>query len=89
MLVLLTPLEKVAVAKKCTPPLIAPPWLLAKKADIVPIRGTKRRSYLERNCTAVNLVLAREEIETLSKAFRLNVTAGTRYPEKQTGGLGT
>ena len=61
---------------------------LAQGADIVPIPGTKRRTYLEQNCAAVNVKLSKEEIESLSRAFPLNVTAGTRYPEKQLAGLG-
>ena len=85
---LLAPLEKIASGKQRTPAQIALAWLLAQGADIVPIPGTKRRAYLEQNCAAVDIQLAREEIETLSKAFPLNVTAGTRYPEKQLSGLG-
>jgi aryl-alcohol dehydrogenase-like predicted oxidoreductase len=85
---LLAPLEKIAAAKKSTPAQIALAWLLAQGDDIVPIPGTKRRNYLEQNCAAVDIQLSREEIETLAKAFPLNVTAGTRYPEKQLGGLG-
>jgi len=85
---LLAPLEKIAAAKKSTPAQIALAWLLAQGDDIVPSPGTKRRNYLEQNCAAVDIKLSREEIETLAKAFPLNVTAGTRYPEKQLGGLG-
>ena len=85
---LLAPLEKIAAAKKSTPAQIALAWLLAQGDDIVPIPGTKRRNYLEQNCAAVDIKLSREEIETLAQAFPLNVTAGTRYPEKQLGGLG-
>jgi aryl-alcohol dehydrogenase-like predicted oxidoreductase len=87
--VLLAPLEKIAAAKKSSPAQVALAWLLAQGEDIVPIPGTKRRTYLEQNCAAVNVRLTKEEIETLSKAFPLNVTAGTRYPEKQLSGLGT
>jgi len=54
----------------------------------VPIPGTRRRTYLEQNCAAVNVKLTKDEIESLSRAFPLNVTAGTRYPEKQLAGLG-
>ena len=61
---------------------------LAQGADIVPIPGTKRRTYLEQNCAAVNVKLTKDEIESLSRAYPLNVTAGTRYPEKQLAGLG-
>jgi aryl-alcohol dehydrogenase-like predicted oxidoreductase len=85
---LLTPLEKIAAAKKCTPAQVALAWLLAQGEDIVPIPGTKRRTYLEQNCAAAELRLAKEEIDTLAKTFPLNVTAGTRYPEKQLAGLG-
>ena len=85
---LLAPLEKIAMAKKSTPAQISLAWLLAQGDDIVPIPGTKRRNYLEQNCAAVDIKLSREEIETLAQAFPLNVTAGTRYPEKQLGGLG-
>ena len=85
---LLAPLERIAAAKKCTPAQVAIAWLLAQGNDIVPIPGTKRRTYLEQNCAAVNVKLTPEDIAALSKAFPLNVTAGTRYPEKQLGGLG-
>lgn len=85
---LLAPLEKIAAARKCAPAQAALAWLLAQGPDIVPIPGTKRRSYLEQNCAAVGIKLTREEVESLAQAFPLNVTAGTRYPEKQLAGLG-
>ena len=85
---LLAPLEKIAAAKKCAPAQIALAWLLAQGEDVVPIPGTKRRTYLEQNCAAVNVKLTKDEIEALSRAFPLNATAGTRYPEKQLAGLG-
>jgi aryl-alcohol dehydrogenase-like predicted oxidoreductase len=85
---LLAPLERIAAAKRCTPGQVALAWLLAQGEDIVPIPGTKRRPYLEQNCAAVDVRLTAEELSILSKAFPLNVTAGTRYPEKQLAGLG-
>jgi aryl-alcohol dehydrogenase-like predicted oxidoreductase len=85
---LLAPLEKIAAAKKRTPAQIALAWLLALGEDIVPIPGTKRRSYLEQNCAAAEITLSAAEIEALKEAFPLNATAGTRYPEKQLAGLG-
>ena len=63
-------------------------WLLAQGADIVPIPGTKRRTFLEQNCAALDIKLTAEEVKRLSDAFPLNVTAGTRYPEKQLKSLG-
>jgi aryl-alcohol dehydrogenase-like predicted oxidoreductase len=85
---LLAPLERIAAAKGCAPAQVALAWLLAQGEDIVPIPGTKRRTYLEQNCAAVNIKLTREEIDTLSRAFPLNATAGNRYPDKQLAGLG-
>lgn len=85
---LLGPLEKIAAARRATPAQVALAWLLAQGDDVVPIPGTKRRAYLEENCAAPDVKLGREEIEKLKEAFPLNVTAGTRYPEKQLGGLG-
>jgi aryl-alcohol dehydrogenase-like predicted oxidoreductase len=85
---LLQPLEKIAAEKKCTPAQVALAWLLAQSGDIVPIPGTKRRAYLEQNCAAVEVKLAKDDVAALSAAFPLNVTAGTRYPEKQMAALG-
>ncbi|MBI3918815.1 MAG: aldo/keto reductase [Betaproteobacteria bacterium] len=85
---LLEPLEKIAAAKKRTPAQIALAWLLALGGDVVPIPGTKRRTYLEQNCAAAEIALTAAEIDELKQAFPLNVTAGTRYPEKQLSGLG-
>ncbi|HET9662630.1 MAG TPA: aldo/keto reductase [Burkholderiales bacterium] len=85
---LLEPLERIAADKKATPAQIALAWLLAQGEDVVPIPGTKRRTYLEQNCAALDIKLSADDIGALKKAFPLNVTAGTRYPEKQLGGLG-
>lgn len=85
---LLGPLEKIAAAKKSSPAQIALAWLLAQGEDMVPIPGTKRRTYLEQNCAAVDIKLTKDDLEQLDKAFPLNVAAGTRYPEKQLAGLG-
>jgi aryl-alcohol dehydrogenase-like predicted oxidoreductase len=85
---LLAPIEKIAAAHGSTPAQVAIAWVLAQGAEIVPIPGTKRRSYLEQNAMAAELKLSADEIATLSKAFPPNVTAGTRYPEKQLKALG-
>ena len=85
---LLTPLEEIAAAHGCKPAQVALAWLLAQGEDIVPIPGTKRRTYLEENAGAANIGLAAGEIERLKQAFPLGVTAGTRYPEKQMQALG-
>lgn len=85
---LLRPLEEIAAARRCTPAQVALAWVLAQGEDVVPIPGTKRRGYLEQNCAALAVKLTADEVERLSKAFPLDVTAGTRYPEKQMAALG-
>jgi len=85
---LLQPIESVAAAHKCTPAQVALAWVLAQGEDIVPIPGTKRRSWLEQNAASVGIALSGAEIAMLARAFPPGVPAGTRYPEKQLGGLG-
>ena len=85
---LLKPIEQIAAAHQCTPAQVALAWVLAQGQDIVPIPGTKRRSYLEQNASAVVMKLSTNEIKQLSQAFPLGAAAGTRYPEKQMKGLG-
>lgn len=85
---LLEPVEEVAAAHRCTPAQVALAWLLAQGPGIVPIPGTKHRVYLEQNCAALDIQLDANEVKKLSDAFPLNVTAGTRYPEKQMKALG-
>ena len=85
---LLRTLEDIAAAHKATPAQVALAWVLAQGEDIVPIPGTKRRSYLEQNAAAAAVPLTSSEIAQLGQAFPLGATAGTRYPEKQMGTLG-
>ena len=85
---LLAPLEKIAAERKCTPAQVALAWLQAQGNDIVPIPGTKHRSYLEQNVAALDIQLSSEELATLAGAFPVGVAAGTRYPEKQMKAVG-
>jgi aryl-alcohol dehydrogenase-like predicted oxidoreductase len=85
---LLGPIEQLAAAKGWTPGQVALAWVLARGADVVPIPGTKRRSFLEQNIAAVDLGLSTAEIEELSAAFPPGVAAGLRYPEFQLRKLG-
>ncbi len=85
---LLPDLERLAEAKGCTPGQVALAWLLAQGDDIVPIPGTKRRTYLMENIGAVDIELSAPERERLEQTFSPGVTAGTRYPPGQLKGLG-
>jgi aryl-alcohol dehydrogenase-like predicted oxidoreductase len=85
---LLKPLEEIAAAHRCTPAQVALAWVLAQGEDIVPIPGTKRRSYLEQNAGALDIKLSPLEVKRLSQTFPTGAAAGTRYPEKQLETLG-
>jgi aryl-alcohol dehydrogenase-like predicted oxidoreductase len=61
---------------------VALAWLLQKGPNIVPIPGTKRRSYLEENVHAAELSLTPSEMEQLDAALAPGAVAGPRYGEK-------
>jgi aryl-alcohol dehydrogenase-like predicted oxidoreductase len=73
--------EELAREKGCTPAQLALAWLLAQGEDIVPIPGTKRRSYLEQNAGAVQVRLADADLERIEDVAPVGVTAGNRYPD--------
>jgi aryl-alcohol dehydrogenase-like predicted oxidoreductase len=56
-------------------------WVLAQGEDIVPIPGTTRRTHLDENLAALELVLTPEELAQLNAMAPLGVAAGLRYPE--------
>jgi aryl-alcohol dehydrogenase-like predicted oxidoreductase len=72
-------LEKIATGKGCSSSQLALAWLLAKGTDIVPIPGTKRRTYLETNAAAVELELTPQEMNALDAAFPSDAARGERY----------
>ena len=73
--------KEVAERKKTTPGQIALAWLLFKGDDIVPIPGTKRRTYLEENIAAAAVNLEPGEIAELDHALPAEAISGPRYNE--------
>jgi len=55
--------------------------VLAQGDDVVPIPGTKRRSYLEENLGALNVQLSAQDLARLDAACPPGAAAGLRYPE--------
>jgi aryl-alcohol dehydrogenase-like predicted oxidoreductase len=78
---LVTEIQEIAAEKGCTPSQLALAWVLAQGADIVPIPGTKRQSYLEENLSALDLRLTQEDLQRIDKIAPRHVAAGSRYPE--------
>jgi aryl-alcohol dehydrogenase-like predicted oxidoreductase len=85
---LLGALREIARARGCTPAQVALAWLLAQGQDIVPIPGTKRRTFLEENTRALEIRLDDAERARLAEAFPPGVTAGDRYPAGQMKRIG-
>jgi aryl-alcohol dehydrogenase-like predicted oxidoreductase len=75
--------REIAAKKEATPGQIALAWLLAKGDDIVPIPGTKRRTYLEENVGAADVRLSTAEMTTLDEALAPEKVSGPRYGAKQ------
>jgi aryl-alcohol dehydrogenase-like predicted oxidoreductase len=71
-----------AARRGVTPGQIALAWLLHKGDDIVPIPGTKRRSYLEENVAAADIELSAEEMQQLDDALAPERISGPRYGER-------
>ncbi len=53
--------------------------MLAQGQDIVPIPGTKRRTYLEENAAAADVELSDQDLSRIEA--ELPETAGDRYDE--------
>jgi aryl-alcohol dehydrogenase-like predicted oxidoreductase len=56
-------------------------WVLAQGKDVVPIPGTKRRSYLEENLGAAGVTLTADDLARIDQAAPRGAAHGNRYPE--------
>lgn len=72
-------LDDIAQTKGCQPSQLALAWLLAQGNDIVPIPGTKRRSYLRENVQASDITITPEELKKMNEIAH-NIV-GERYSE--------
>jgi aryl-alcohol dehydrogenase-like predicted oxidoreductase len=70
---------QIAEEKGVTPAQLALAWVLRQGEDIVPIPGTKRRTYLEQNAAAVDVELTGEDLGRIEA--ELPPVAGERYDE--------
>ncbi|QHG17107.1 aldo/keto reductase [Nostoc sp. ATCC 53789] len=76
--------KAIATEKGVTASQLALAWLLAQGEDIVPIPGTKRRTYLEENVAATEITLTEEELNRLEAVAPKGIAAGERYPDMST-----
>ena len=76
--------EEIAAQKGVKPGQLALAWVLSQGEDIVPIPGTKRRTYLEENIAAAAVTLTQAELNQIGQALPLGVAAGDRYSDMST-----
>jgi aryl-alcohol dehydrogenase-like predicted oxidoreductase len=75
-------LGSLASAKGCTPGQLALAWVLSRGPDVVPIPGTKRRTYLEENVKAVDIELGDADVAWLDE--HVGRPLGDRYADMGT-----
>jgi aryl-alcohol dehydrogenase-like predicted oxidoreductase len=71
--------KEIAAAKGVAPSQLALAWVLAQGDDVVPIPGTKRRSYLEENVAADDIGLSDQELRRVDEVLPVAAAAGDRY----------
>jgi aryl-alcohol dehydrogenase-like predicted oxidoreductase len=70
--------QEIALEKSVTPAQVALAWVLSRGDDVVPIPGTKRRTYLEQNAAASQVELTDDDLRRLDA---LGNAAGDRYAD--------
>ncbi|MFL9925541.1 aldo/keto reductase [Herbaspirillum lusitanum] len=76
---LVSKVKELAQRHQCTASQLALAWVLAQDPHIVPIPGTKRRSYLEENVGALQVRLSPQDVLELNELFPLGSASGDRY----------
>jgi aryl-alcohol dehydrogenase-like predicted oxidoreductase len=71
--------DAMAREKGCTAAQLALAWVFAQGEDIVPIPGTKRRTYLDQNIGALEVELSGADLARIEEIFPTGAAAGDRY----------
>ena len=77
-------LEEIAREKGITPSQLALAWVLAQGRDMVPIPGTKRRTYLEENVAAARIQISKSDLARIEEVAPKGFAAGGRYHDMST-----
>ncbi|GAB2449807.1 aldo/keto reductase [Nocardia tengchongensis] len=80
-LAIVATLRELADEKGLTAGQLALAWVQSRGDDVVPIPGTKRRTYLEQNVAATEIALSAEDLARIEAAAPAESVAGARYPE--------
>ncbi|WPO83248.1 aldo/keto reductase [Chryseobacterium sp. JJR-5R] len=76
-------IESLAKEKNVTPSQLALAWIISK--GILPIPGTKRRTYVEQNIEAGNIILSESDLSRLESIVPLGTDTGAPYDEFSMG----
>ncbi|MEV6768561.1 aldo/keto reductase [Nocardia sp. NPDC051030] len=87
-LVIVAALRGLAAEKGVTAGQLALAWVQSRGADVVPIPGTKRRTYLEENVAAVDITLSADDLARIEAVAPAAAVAGARYPESMARATG-
>jgi aryl-alcohol dehydrogenase-like predicted oxidoreductase len=80
-------IERIATEKGCTPSQLVLAWVLSRGEDVVPIFGTKRRTYLAENLAVENLTLSADDLRRIEEVAPRGIVAGERYPPQMMGSV--
>jgi aryl-alcohol dehydrogenase-like predicted oxidoreductase len=78
-LALVANLETIAADKGVSVAQLALAWVLTRGADVVPIPGTKRRTWLRQNIAAGSVTLSESDRAALEAAVPRDAVVGDRY----------
>lgn len=78
-LALVDKVQAIAADKGCSPAQLALAWVLAQGDDVLAIPGTKKRSRLDENLGALDVVLSRDDLAAIDAVFPPEAAAGARY----------
>jgi len=78
-LALVDQVKALAADKGCSPAQLALAWVLAQGEDVLAIPGTKKRSRLDENLGALDVVLSPDDLATIDAVFPPEAVAGARY----------
>jgi aryl-alcohol dehydrogenase-like predicted oxidoreductase len=81
-------IEKMAADKGCSAAQLVLAWVLSRGEDVVPIPGTKRRTYLDHNLAALSISFTPAELQRIDEISPRGVAAGARYPAEYMSRLG-
>ena len=83
-LIVVDRIKEIAKEKGITPSQLALAWVLAQGNDMVPIPGTKRRTYLEENVAATKVTLSKSDLARIEEVAPKGFAAGGRYHDMTT-----